>query len=145
MKPAARPIHTWLEQESSFRAVAARVDRLVALQATLSEACPRVPMTVMSIDDETLTVSTPNAAWAARLRQLEPTLRAALQAKRAKINRIRIVPQRAGGTSTAPARVPKQPIPAEALGALAQLRDTVEGAPLKEALTNLLRHQRRQR
>ncbi len=145
MKSAARPLHTWLEQESSFRAVAARVDRLVALQATITAACPRVPMTVMSIDGETLTVSTPNAAWAARLRQLEPTLRAALQAKRAKINRIRIVPQRASGTQAAPARVPKQPIPTEALTALAQLRDTVEGSPLKEALTNLLRHQRGRR
>ncbi|MGD9943087.1 MAG: DciA family protein [Burkholderiaceae bacterium] len=142
MKTSARPIHSWLEQETSFRAVAARVDRLVALQAAIATACPRIPMTVVSIDGETLTVSTPSAAWAARLRQLEPTLRAALEAERAKVNRIRIVPQRTGMARAEAPKPPKRPIPSNALGELKALCETVEGSHLKEALTNLLRRHR---
>lgn len=71
MKSAAtaRSVASWLDAEPGFRALAARVDRLVALQARLAGACPGIPLTVVSLEAGTLTVMTPSAAWAGRLRQ----------------------------------------------------------------------------
>lgn len=138
----ARSVASWLDTESGFRALAARVDRLVALQARLAAACPRVPMTVVSLDEQTLTVTTPSAAWAGRLRQMTPSLLAVVHQDCTQVSRIRIVPQRraAGGPRvTAP---PRAGVPARALADLAQLMTETEGAALKQALANLIRRQR---
>lgn len=146
MKSApARPAASWLDAEASFRALAARVDRLVALQARLAEACPRVPLAVMSLEEATLTVATPNAAWAARLRQMAPTLLEVLRRDCAQVSRIRIVPQRHGAAPAPPAAAPRPAVPPHALAELARLTAGIEASPLKQALANLIRHQRRAR
>jgi len=144
MKPAttARPVASWLDAESGFRALAARVDRLVALQARLVAACPRIPMTVVSLDAQTLTVTTPNAAWAARLRQMAPTLLAVVHQDCPQVNRIRILPQRRAEGAARGLRSPRAAVPAQALGEFAQLMAGIEPSPLKQALANLIRRQR---
>lgn len=141
----ARPAALWLDAETGFRALAARVDRLLALQGHLAAACPRIPLTVVSLDEQTLTVSTPNAAWAARLRQMTPTLLAVVHQDCAQVNRIRIVPQRRAEAAARPAVAPRAAVPARALGEMAELMSGLEGSPLKQALANLIRRQRRQR
>jgi len=147
MKPAttARPVASWLGSESGFRALAARVDRLVALQARLVAACPHVPMTVTSLDAQTLTVTTPNAAWAARLRQMAPTLLAVVHQDCSEVNRIRIVPQRRADGPLRAASRPHAAVPERALGDFAELMAGIESSPLKQALANLIRHQRQTR
>lgn len=144
MKPAstARSVASWLDAESGFRALAARVDRLVALQARLAEACPGIPLTVVSLDEETLTVVTPNAAWAGRLRQMAPSLLALVLEDCVQVRRIRIVPQRRGPVPARAAAAPRSAVPPRALADLAQLMGEVEGAPLKQALANLVRRHR---
>ncbi len=144
MKPVTptRSVTRWLDTESGFRALATRVDRLVALQARLAAACPRIPVTVMALDGPTLTVMTPSAAWAGRLRQMAPTLLSVVHQDCAQVSRIRIVPQR---PMQGPARVafaPRAPVPAQALGDLGRLMTEVEGPALKQALANLIRRQR---
>lgn len=146
MKSApARPAASWLDAEANFRALAARVDRLVALQARLAEACPRIPLVVMSLEAATLTVATPNAAWAARLRQMAPTLLEVLRRDCAQVSRIRIVPQRRGAAPAPVASAPRPAVPPHALAELARLTAGIEASPLKQALANLIRHQRRAR
>lgn len=144
MKPAttALSVTRWLDTEAGFRALAARVDRLVALQALLAAACPRIPMTVISVDELTLTVMTPSAAWAGRLRQMAPTLLAVARRDCAQLSRIRIVPQRRMEGAARAADAPRAAVPAPALGELAQLMAEVEGPALKQALANLIRRQR---
>jgi hypothetical protein len=141
----ARPAASWLDSESGFRALAARVDRLVALQARLAAACPRVPMTVLSLDGPTLTVMTPNAAWAARLRQMAPTLLAVVHQDCAQVMRIRVVPQRRAPAAAHRPAAPRQPIPAPALAELARLKTETTAPRLEQALANLIRRQRRPR
>lgn len=147
MKPAtpARSATSWLDTESGFRALAARVDRLVALQARLAAACPRVPMTVVSLDEQTLTVMTPSAAWAGRLRQMAPTLLTVVRQDCGQVSRIRIVPQRRVVGPARRAGAPRTALPPQALADFEQLMSDVEGPALKQALANLIRRHRRGR
>lgn len=143
MKPAlARAASAWLEDESAFRAVAARVDRLVELQAALARACPGVPLTVVSLDDDALTLRTPNAAWASRLRQSTPTLLQAIRGHCPQAARIRIVPQRSGDARAAPPRTPRAAIPAPVLAELERLREASDAPVLQHALARLVRRHR---
>jgi len=144
MKSAAtaRSVTSWLDAESGFRALAARVDRLVALQTRLAGACPGIPLTVVSLDEETLTVMTPSAAWAGRLRQMAPTLLALVREDCAQVSRLRIVPQRRAGGPARAAGAPRTAVPPRALADLAQLMAGVEGPALKQALANLIRRHR---
>ncbi len=144
MKSAAtaRSVANWLDAESGFRALAARVDRLVALQARLAEACPGIPLTVVSLDEETLTVMTPSAAWAGRLRQMAPTLLTLVREDWAQVSRLRIVPQRRAGGPARAVGAPRAAVPPRALANLAQLMADVEGPALKQALANLIRRHR---
>ncbi|MCD6679268.1 MAG: DUF721 domain-containing protein [Burkholderiaceae bacterium] len=143
MKPTStRPVSAWLDDETAFRALAARVDRLVELQQALREHVAQAPLTVVALDAGTLTLRAPNAAWAARLRQSTPTLLQALRARFAGIDRIRIVTQRAGETSFAAAHAPRAAIPSAALRELDRLRAATDAPALGEAIERLVRRHR---
>ncbi|MDT3678301.1 MAG: DciA family protein [Burkholderiaceae bacterium] len=146
MKPTStRPVSAWLDDETGFRALAARVDRLVELQSALREHFAQAPLTVVSLDADTLTLRAPNAAWAARLRQSTPTMLQALRARFAGIDRIRIVTQRAGEASRTPAHAPRAAIPSAALRELDRLRSGTDAPALGDALTRLVRRHRNTR
>lgn len=141
MKPApARPAADWLEDESAFRALSARVDRLVALQSLLAGRFPGAPLTVVALDAGALTLRAPNAAWAARLRQSTPTMLQALRGHVAGIERIRIVTRKTGETAAAPMRAPRAAIPSAALRELDRLGRTTDAPALGEAIARLVRH-----
>ena len=143
MKPStARAAAAWLDDESAFRALAARVDRLVEVQAALARHFPQVPLTVVALDADTLTLRAPNAAWAARLRQSTPSMLQALRSRFAGIGRIRIVTRRTGERSPAPVRVPRAAIPTQALRELDRLRAATDAPALGEALERLVRRHR---
>ena len=143
MKPtSSRPVSAWLDDETGFRALAARVDRLVELQSALREHFAQAPLTVVALDAGTLTLRAPNAAWAARLRQSTPTLLQALRARFAGIERIRIVTQRAGEASSSRAHAPRAAIPSAALRALDRLRADTDAPALGDALARLVRRHR---
>jgi len=143
MRPApARAAAEWLADEGAFRALAARVDRLVALQSALAARFPKAPLSVVSLDAGTLTLRAPNAAWAARLRQSAPTMLQALRDYAAGIERIRIVTQRTGDGSAAPVRVPRAASPSTALHELDRLREVTDAPALEQALARLVRHHR---
>lgn len=135
----ARAAATWLEDETAFRALAARVDRLVELQSLLAEHFPKTPLTVLSLDAGKLTLRAPNAAWAARLRQSTPTMLKALQTRFAGLERIHFVTQRSGEAVSAPSRTPRAAIPSTALRELDRLRQTSDTPALGEALARLVR------
>ncbi len=143
MKPiSARPVAAWLDDETTFRALVARVERLVELQSVLRECCAQAPLTVVAVHAETLTLRAPNAAWAARLRQSTPTMLQALRPRFAGIARIRIVAQRTGDAAPAPTRAPRAAIPSAALHDLDRLRAGTDAPVLGQALARLVRHHR---
>ncbi len=142
---AARSAGAWLDAESGYRALAARVDHLVALQARLSAACPGVPVTVVCVDERALTLMTPNAAWAGRLRQMTPTLLAHVREARGGVERIRIVPQRRADSGGARAPAMRSALPGSAVAELANLAGEVQAPALRAALERLVRHQRGRR
>lgn len=146
MKPSlARPITDWLEAEDSWRAVAARADRLVTLQTLVARNFPGTPLTVAALTDGILTLRAPNAAWAARLRQSIPSMLQRLQQQAPDIMQIRIATQRRqDDRRTAVLRVPRAPIPQTALRELARLQAEDTGTPaLNSALARLVARHRR--
>ncbi len=132
-------MQAWLDRDPSLRELARRIDDLVALQHALQRACPKAPLTVTRLNDGTVTVEVPGAAWATRLRQIEPTLVAALAAEGLRVERLKIRPRRQL-PSVARRTAPKAPVPVQALAALDALAGEVPESPLKHALANLLRH-----
>ena len=138
-RTAPRSALGWLEDQAEFRALADRAERLLALQADLSAVSPAHSLVAMGVENEALMVGTPNASMAAKLRQLEPSIVAALRDRGWQIKRIRFRPQPPGAAGSRPPPRLKAPVPTEALKGLAQLREEASSPALKEALTNFLR------
>lgn len=120
-----------------------QADRLAQLQADLDRLKPGSGLVVNALDGDVLVVTTPGAAWASKLRQLEPSLVAGLVSCGWKVSRIKVRPQPGKTQAKQAGKVPREPIPGPAMTAFAAVADTIDHVPLKEAITNLLRHHRR--
>ena len=140
--PAASAID-WLGREPAFRALGAQVELLVRVERALRAASPRTPLSAVSLQAGQLVVTAPNASMAARLRQVEPTLLAALREAGFAVESIRFRPPRAGPGGARPPLSVKRPIPASALERLEELARSVERSPLKDALARLVARRRR--
>lgn len=135
----ARPAQSWLDRDPAFCELARRIGDLLALQHALQRACPKAPIVVSGLNAGTVTVVVPGAAWATRLRQIEPTLVAALAAEGLRVERLKIRPRRE--LPPVPRHsAPRLPPPAQALSAIDALAREVVESPLKQALAQLLRH-----
>lgn len=140
MKPAATDSALgWLGREASFRALTDRAERLLALQADLRRIAPALDLVAMGVEQETLTVGTPGAAAAAKLRQQAPTILAGLNDRGWQVKRIRFRPQPRGFAPPPPPTRPRADIPAGALAEFAALGEQTSSDRLKEALTHLVR------
>ena len=136
----------WLSTEPAYRNAAAQIDTLLRIEAALRKAAPELALAVVAIQGETLIAATKSAAAAAKCRQLEPSLLAAVQETTAKVNRIRFRPQRSS-RKTLPPIAPRQPIPERTLAALAELGSATgagrrSATSLQRALTRLVKRQR---
>jgi hypothetical protein len=102
---------------------------------------------VLSLSDEgTLAIAARNAAEAARLRQIEPSLVDSLRRRGAAVSRLRIRTRRTAAESVRlPPPALRSPIPDSALAEFAKLGETSASDSLKRALAQLVRHQREER
>src|SRR5205085_9166243 len=100
---------------------------------------------VKNYREGTLFIATENAATAAKLRQMAPTLLTRINKSEPEIREIRIGVQVAGRARNVRARTPKTALPADALNKLDALAQPVGDETLKSALTRLVQHQRRSR
>jgi len=134
----------WLQAEPAFREVASRLASMVELQAMVSASYPQSPLTVLSLsDDGTLAIAARNAAEAARLRQLEPTLVDNLRRRGAAVARLRIRTRRNVGEAVRPpAGSPRGQIPEAALSGFEAIEASAQSEGLRRALAALIRHQR---
>ena len=146
-RSAPKLVLDWLGSDPSYRDAAQRVDTLLRLEAALQRAAPELGLAVVAIEGDTLIVATRSSGAAAKCRQLEPSLLAALQGTAAQVNRIRFRPQRSGRRPARPAWAPRRRIPESALAAFEDLGTPSNpgkrpATSLQRALLRLVRRQR---
>jgi hypothetical protein len=144
MRPARRPAapararnaEAWLRAEPGFAALREQAARLADLQADLARCVPGLGLVAVALERDLLVVGAAHAAVAAKVRQVEPTIVAALAQRGWAIRRIRFKPQwrpAPGG----PARAPKSAPGPGAIAEVAALAERVEDPALKAALRRL--------
>jgi len=137
MKPtAARHAVRWLEREPGFARLGEQAARLVELQAELTRQAPTLALTVIALERDQLVVGAPHAAVAARLRQMEPSLVAALARRGWRIERIRFKPQWRPVPGPPP-RAAKSAPGAAAIAEIRALSERVDDPRLRAALRRL--------
>jgi hypothetical protein len=133
----------WLEREPAFRSVSERADRLLVLQDDLRRCVPGADVVALGIERETLLVGTAGAAAASKLRQVEPSIVAALRARGWQVSRVRFRPRSRGAVAAPAPHEPRADIPSSALASLAQIGEQASSETLRRALGELLRRHRR--
>ena len=142
MKPAAsRPAIAWIEREPTLARLGQHAARLAALQSALDRLAPGMALAVIALERDALVVGAPHAAVAARLRQMSPSLVAALAREGWRVDRIRFKPQWRPAPGVRRAKEVTPP-GATAVAALASLAESVEDPRLRAALRRLARRHR---
>jgi hypothetical protein len=137
MKPLkSRHAVAWLRTEPGFARLGEQASRLASLQQDLTRCMPLLALTVVALERDTLVVGAAHAAVAARVRQLEPTLVAALGRCGWKIDRIRFKPQWRP-VAAPPPRTPKASPGPDAIADISALSERIEDPRLKAALRRL--------
>ena len=138
-------LETLVSTASELKGLAARTRRLQELQTIYFRSAPRqlaVASRVRNYRGGTLFVSAVNAAVAAKLRQLAPTLLASIRETEPEITALRIDVQVAGAGYQRQSKSRKiAPGPA-ALERLEALSESVPEGQLKTALARLVRRHR---
>lgn len=135
-----------LASSEELKAVSARTRRMRELQKLYAEAAPpelAAASHVKNFRDGMLSIGADNAATAAKLRQLTPTLLARIGKSEPQVTGLRIGVQVSGRGERLRARSQKPALPADALRKFDALAKRVGNDDLRSALTRLVRHQRR--
>lgn len=139
----SRSAADWLGMDPEVRDLSLRVGRLIELQALLAASVESGGIEVLSLEDGTLAVATANASEAARLRQREPSVVAALRRRGAAVERLRIRTRRSSANAQAATPgAPRAPIPVTAIDSLARLGSDLPQGTLREALASLVARRR---
>lgn len=89
----ARPVLSWLSTEPGFARLGEQADRLARLQEDVARALPGMALTVVAFEQGRLVVGAAHAAVAAKVRQVEPTLIAALKRRGWSVDTVKFKPQ----------------------------------------------------
>ena len=144
----ARGAADYLNAHDQIAAILPTVTRIAALQKDCANALPSIfdLCTVLILESGQLTISTPNAALATKLKQQLPKLQDALLKRGWQVNAIRLKVQVSPPLEKL--TVAKQiKLPRQAISALADLTLTLENSPrndaLKSAVSAMLRRHRK--
>ncbi len=143
-------LSAWLKDSPALAAVIQGRSQLFALQQALDELTLTLklplPLTASRLEGEHLHLAVPSAAYAAKLKQLVPTILASLERASSttalKISRISLRPQ-PELFARAPAPRQIKPVPAATLSALEAMRDATTHEGMKSALTILIKRQKK--
>ena len=139
-------IQTLLGASDELKGLSARTRRLRELQTLYVGSAPRElaeASRVRNYRAGTLFVSADNAAVAAKLKQLAPTVLASIRKSEAEITALRIDVQVSGAAYERRPKSRKVPLSPDALGKLESLSERVADGGLKSALESLVRRHRR--
>jgi len=126
----------WLASEPGFARLGEQAAKLAALQVDLRACVPGMALTVIALERDTLVVGAEHAAVAARIRQISPTVLAALARRGWRIGTIRFKPQWTPPPVTRPRATKEVPGP-QAVADLQALSERIEDPRLKLALRRL--------
>jgi len=142
----ARKLDTFLSEPTSpLNRLARAAQRLNAISRIWETVAPiglARSCRVGRLDDGVLTLLADNGAIASKIKQQLPSLLEKFQKRGSEITGIQVDVQ---VKIPSPERkiAPKQGISQQSLASLEKLDADLEDSPLKEALTNLIKHQRR--
>jgi len=131
-----------LARNEEFQAVAVRVDLLLRTQQILDGRWPDLDLKIIGIRHETALVGTPNAAIAAKCRQLEPSMIEAFKPLHPGMMQIRFRPVQARPEQARQAVGGKRLISQAALDKIDAALATMPKGRGRDALARLLRHRR---
>lgn len=131
-----------LARAEEFQAVAARVDLLLRTQQVLDARWPDMSLTIIGIRHETALVGTPNAAVAAKCRQLEPSMVEALKPLFPGMMQIKFRPVRSRTKAEAASSNRKRLISGAALEKMDTALASMPAGAGRDALERLLRRRR---
>lgn len=141
----ARKLDTFLSEPASpLNRLALAAQRLNAISRIWETVAPiglARSCRVGRLDDGVLTLLADNGAIASKIKQQLPSLLEKLQQRGSEITGIRVDVQ-VKIPSPERASAPKQGISQQSLASLEKLDNELEASPLKEALTNLIKHHR---
>ena len=143
------PLHTigkLLGATDELKALSARMQRLRELQKLYAGSAPRElagASRVKNYRTGTLFVSADNAAVAAKLKQLAPTLLALIRKTEAEVTGLRIEVQVSGALHERVAKSRKKPLSPDAIHKFDELANRVEDGGLKTAIARLVQRHKR--
>lgn len=138
----SRTIGFFLNSLKDLEAISVQVRRLIAMQQVLATVLPGQladQSEVVSEQEGRLVLAAPNAAAAAKLRQLSPRMLAALAQQKFYIRSVQVVVRLARRTTVRPA--PKRRLGATAMRHFTQLSHSVTDPRLRSALQRLVSRQ----
>jgi hypothetical protein len=140
---------SWLGHDARGAGVLATAQRHLQIQQALAALLPRgvgEVCAVIKLDNRRLELAVPGPAYAAKLRQMAPSLAQALSQRGWLLDEIAVRVQ-AGmprpGSRAAPPPKLAQPLGEQALEAFDELGRSVRPGPLADAIARLLAHHRR--
>jgi hypothetical protein len=134
--PRSRNVLSWLSAEPAFARLGEQATRLAALEADVRRALPGLSLTVVAFEHKQLVVGASHASMAAKVRQVEPTLIAALGRQGWAVEKVRFKPLfRAPAAPIA--RRDKTAPGADAVAHITDLSQSIEHPGLKDALARL--------
>src|SRR5688572_7396685 len=143
------PLHAigkLLVATDELKALSARMRRLRELQTLYVRSAPRELASasrVKNLRTGTLLVSADNAAVAAKLKQLAPTLLASIRKTEAEITGLRIEVQVSGALHERVIKSRKKPLSPDAIKKFDELANRVEDGGLKTAIAKLVQRHKR--
>jgi hypothetical protein len=136
--PPQKAAIAWLRTEPAFAALGEQAARMAALERDLRSALPGIALTVVSFERSQLVVGAAHAAVAAKVRQIEPSLIAALRQRGWQVDAIRFKPH--WRPPAVPIVRPVKAAPGEnAVAQVAALALQIRHSGLSEALSRLAR------
>ena len=134
-----------LGSAAELKALTARARRMRELQTLYLGSAPRELVSSSRVKDcraGTLLIAADNAAVAAKLKQLAPSLLATIRKTEAEITGIRIEVQVTAAMYSRPRKLEKNALSADAVEKFEALAKSVPAGDLKSALGNLVRRHR---
>lgn len=137
----------WLRGDSHGATVLSTVKLLLSAESSVKAALPPAlahSCRVARIDRQQITVAVPSAAYAAKIRQLAPSIIRALTHDGRNINEVVVKVQASLLKNQTKTTQMKTAIPLDdtALSAFEELKEKVGPSPLADAIQQLLRHHR---
>lgn len=141
----ARKLSSFLSESDSvlsrLTAIAQNLQKLSRIWESIAPIHLARSSRVGRLEDGVLTLYADNGAIASKLKQQLPSLLTNFQQRGAKITGIRIDVQ-VNQTLNSPKKHQKSAISAQSLACVESLTGEIQDTDLKEALTNLIRHQK---